>query len=292
MTRLSAAPHRTVVPAARRAEIVQIVNAAGAATVGELARALAVSPVTVHRDLQMLERDGMVQRAQGGAVSVNAASGSHIVETAWSSRLRQSPVQKARLGFASRQLVSPGDTIFVDGSSTCLALAAALEADPIPITLITDSPAIANSMLSPEIRVVTAPGYVDQELRLITGPWVLDFLAEFNFTSAFVSCAGITAGKLSTERREIRDVIQHVIAQSQAAHCLADSSKFGTTAMMTVCHVSELTTVITDGGTPQADRDTITGAGTQLVVVDDHDDGAVSSLLRSSNIWRTVFAPS
>lgn len=291
MTRTSPAPHRTVVPAARRAEIVQIVNSAGAATIGDLARVLEVSPVTVHRDLKMLEHDGMVRRAQGGAVSVNTSNRSHIVETAWSSRLRQSPEQKARLGIASRRLVSPGDTIFVDASSTCLAFAAALEADPIPVTLITDSPAIANSMFSPEIRVVTAPGYVDQELRLITGPWVLDFLAEFNFTSVFISCAGIAGGKLSTERREIRDVLQHVIAQSQSAHCLVDSDKFGTTAMMTVCNVADLTSVVTGEHIPQGERELIAAAGTDLITVDDQDDSAVSSLLRSSSIWRTAFGP-
>ena len=60
--RLSAVP-----PALRRAQMLERIQRDGGVSVAELARDHAVSAITVHRDLEQLAREGLVERVHGGA---------------------------------------------------------------------------------------------------------------------------------------------------------------------------------------------------------------------------------
>ena len=57
----------TVPPALRRAQILERIQRDGGVSVAELARDHAVSPITVHRDLEQLAREGLVERVHGAA---------------------------------------------------------------------------------------------------------------------------------------------------------------------------------------------------------------------------------
>ena len=54
-------------PALRRQQILQRIQRDGGVSVADLARDHAVSAVTVHRDLEELAREGLVERVHGGA---------------------------------------------------------------------------------------------------------------------------------------------------------------------------------------------------------------------------------
>ncbi len=93
----------------------------------------------------------------------------------------------------ARDLVEDGSTIFVDASSTGLALARALELrPPTELTLVTNSPAIALGLTADTIHVIVPPGELNQHMRVLTGRWTVDFLVELNIAVAFISAAGIT----------------------------------------------------------------------------------------------------
>ena len=53
----------------RRKAILSLISGEGSYTVGELARALAVSKMTIHRDLEMLDQQGLVKKIYGGATA-------------------------------------------------------------------------------------------------------------------------------------------------------------------------------------------------------------------------------
>jgi DeoR/GlpR family transcriptional regulator of sugar metabolism len=62
-------------PALRRAQILERIERDGGVSVADLARDHAVSPITVHRDLEQLSRDGLVVRFHGGARAASAPGG-------------------------------------------------------------------------------------------------------------------------------------------------------------------------------------------------------------------------
>ena len=175
----------------------------GGVSIAELADRHAVSTITVHRDLAELSADGLIERVHGGARAINGQASGERIETAWDGRVAQSREAKAAIAARAARLVNDNATIFLDSSSTCLALARALEADPPQmVTLVTNSPAIAFELSAESIHVIVTPGEVDQHMRLIGGRWAYEFLSELNIDVAFISAAGITLEQgLTTSRR-------------------------------------------------------------------------------------------
>ena len=99
------------------------------------------------------------------------------IETAWNARVREAAREKDAIAVRARELVEDGSTIFVDASSTGLALARALELrPPTELTLVTNSPAIALGLTADTIHVIVPPGELNQHMRVLTGRWTVDFL--------------------------------------------------------------------------------------------------------------------
>jgi DeoR/GlpR family transcriptional regulator of sugar metabolism len=259
----------------RRGQILERIRRAGGASVAELAREHGVSQITVYRDLERLAGDGLVERVHGGARALR--SDGPTIETDWTKRLRQARAAKEEIGAQAAGWVEDGSTIFVDSSTTCLALARRLERrPPKALTLVTNSPAIALELHADSVHVIVTPGEVDQNLRMIGGRWAAEFLSELNFDVAFVSAAGLTLDKgLTTTRRALADTLNAARAVSARTVGLIDSSKFGRSSLLTIAQAQELDAIVVDGGLAPETFDEYAGAGVSLVQA---DTGATASL--------------
>jgi DeoR/GlpR family transcriptional regulator of sugar metabolism len=253
-------------PVLRRARILERVQRDGSASLAELASDYAVSPVTVHRDLELLSGEGLLERVHGGA---RALPGSRPrIETSWNARVRVAGRAKDAIAVRARQLVEDGTTVFVDASSTGLALVRQLElAPPSELTLVTNSPAIAHGVSAESIHVIVAPGELNQHLRVLTGRWTVDFLAELNLATAFISAAGITLERgLTTSRKAVADTLNAAAAAAEQTVALVDSTKFRRASLLTVTSAQSLDLVITDDGLDAVAIGEYRRAGVRLVV--------------------------
>ena len=254
----------TGVPASlRRAQILERIQRDGGVTVSELARAHAVSNMTAHRDLEQLARQGLVERIRGGARARPAAQ-PH--PTAWDHRIREAAAAKAAIAEHAATLVSSGSTIFLDASSTALALAGALALDPpYELTLVTTSPMIAAQIGADTIHVVVCPGELDQHTRAITGRWTAEFIHRLNFDIAFVSAAGITldAG-LTTSRSTIAEVLRAARDAAGRTIAMVDATKFGRASLVSIAPAQELDLIVSDPGLDAAVAGEFRAAGVSL----------------------------
>jgi len=251
----------------RRARILETIQRDGGASVSELARDHGVSPITVHRDLERLARDGLIERVHGGARPPGASPMRTQVSTDWTKRLRQAWPEKQAIAARGAGYVEDGSTIFVDSSTTCLAFARHLERNPPrALTLVTNSPAIALELHAQPIHVIVTPGEVDQTLRMIGGRWAVEFLGELNIETAFISAGGLTLEHgLTTTRRSLADTLRAAMASSARTIGLIDSSKFGLSALLSIARAEDLDAVVVDAGLPQATCDEYRAAGVNLV---------------------------
>ncbi len=220
-----------------------------------LARALDVSPITVHRDLELLARDGLLERVHGGARALDntgTSGGERSVPTAFSQRAELAKAGKERIAAHAARHVVDGETVFVDASTTGLALVRHLVNEPPrELTLVTNSPAIANEVTAESIHVVVTPGELDQHLRMLAGRWTVEFLANLNFAVAFVSAAGITLEHgLTTSRRPVADVVTAARASARSVIGLLDATKFGRAALVSIMQADELDSLVTDPDLP------------------------------------------
>jgi len=255
-------------PVVRRARILERVQRDGGVSLADLASEHAVSPVTVHRDLELLSGEGLIERVRGGARSV--VDTRPPIEAGWNARVRGATREKDAIALKARTLIEDGSTIFVDASTTGMALARALELrPPAELTLVTNSPAIALGLTADSIYVIMPPGELDQHMRVLTGRWTVEFLAGLNLAVAFISAAGITLERgLTTSRAALADTLNAAADCAQKTIALLDSTKFKRTSLMTVRSVQSLNTIITDDGVDPATADEFRAAGVNLVVAE------------------------
>ena len=242
----------------------------GGVSVAELARSHDVSPITVHRDLEQLAREGLVERVHGGARMPRSPlprAQPHIV-TAWSQRVEQAGAAKAAIARHAAAMITGGSTVFLDASSTALALARRLMEDPPnELTLVTNSPAIAYEIVAEPMHVVVCPGELDQHMRMLTGRWTVEFLGELNFDVAFVSAAGLTLDQgLTTSRRPLADVVNAARASAERTVGLIDATKYGRASLLSIARAEELDAIVTDAELPVDVAEDYRAAGVRLEI--------------------------
>src|SRR3954447_5830763 len=98
----------------RRRLIAERLVERGSVSVAAIEAEFGVSPMTARRDLHELERQGIARRTHGGAVLPGLSS--H--EDSFFQRLEVAPAQKERLAAAALKLVTPGEAVFVDSSTS------------------------------------------------------------------------------------------------------------------------------------------------------------------------------
>ncbi len=259
----------TTPPALRRQQILERIQRDGGVSVADLAKDLTVSSITVHRDLEQLSRDGLVERVHGGARALaGLGPAMAIPPTGWEQRAAASRGAKAAIAAHAAREVSSGSTIFLDSSSSSLALARQLVTETATdLTLVTNSPAIAYELVDERILVIVTPGELDQHMRLLAGRWSTDFLSGLHFELAFLSCAGVTldAG-LTTSRRALADVINVARANSARTIGLIDSNKFGRSSLLTIARAEELDAVVSDEGLDEETAEEYRAAGVHLEI--------------------------
>lgn len=275
------------VPFARRRQILDLLRDNGAASIGQLAKELGVSLATVHRDLRALESESALQRVQGGAALIpQTPNPSAHIDSAWTQRLQKHGNAKLAVGFRALELVNRGDTLFLDGSTTSLAFAVAIEVANLAVTIVTTSPALAHSMTAPLVRIIVVPGQVDQELRIVCGSWSNQFLENFNFTSAFISCAGMSdEGTLYTGSHEIQVSLQLALARAQNKVCLIDASKVGRVASLKLIEAEQLDVIVVESVT-EATEQRIAAHGPRVLTA----GFTVPEVVGESAIYRDYFA--
>ncbi|MDD3776582.1 MAG: DeoR/GlpR family DNA-binding transcription regulator [Actinomycetota bacterium] len=229
--------------AERKLEIAKIINKDGRIKTSELSDMFNVSEMTVLRDLAVLEKEGVLKRVYGGALALNDSS--HEIPSKFRDRIHTA--EKDIIAAKATALVSKGDSLFLDGSTTCLALARRLKGIP-DITVITNGLEIINELKgNPEIKVVSTGGELNMLTNSFYGVLAAGLLKDINLDFCFISAAGISLDAGVTEPNPYNIFIKRsIIKNSARAVLLMDSSKFGKVTLNRVCLMADINTIITD----------------------------------------------
>ena len=123
----------SLAPPERRERIAEIVLANESVSARDLASRFDVSVMTVHRDLDELERQGVLRKIRGGATP----QPSSLFESNVRYRLATAKAEKETLARFALTLIEPGQAILLDDATTTLALARLLPGIA-PLTVITN----------------------------------------------------------------------------------------------------------------------------------------------------------
>jgi DeoR/GlpR family transcriptional regulator of sugar metabolism len=245
----------------RHRVIIEALQAKGRVGVAELSALAGVSQMTVRRDLEALEQDGLLQRVHGGAVST--ISGSY--EPPYAVRSRLGSAEKGRIGAAAAALIGPNETVIIDGGTTALAVARALRGRRQLTVCVLSVQAAAELADEPGIRVIAAGGDVRPGEQYFVGPLAERVFEDLRFDTFVMSVGGIHAEQGLTDFNPDDARVKRVaVASSRRRIVVADSSKLGRVTFAAIGPITVADVLVTDDGATEEQVGPLRRAGVQV----------------------------
>ncbi len=206
----------------------ELINNHGIMATAQLSKMLGVTEMTIRRDMQSLEEQGLIQRVHGGARSLSVT---HTVSMQQEKNMRErneNIEEKNAVGKYAAALIKDGMTIYVDGGTSTAALISYIHAEDIRI--ITNSLLAAEQCHDTNIEVYLLGGRLIQKYSMIAGPMASHDLNQFHFDIAFISCLGIDAEErfIYTAETDTAQIKKDALQNAAQAYLLADASKLHT----------------------------------------------------------------
>jgi DeoR/GlpR family transcriptional regulator of sugar metabolism len=225
--------------------------------------------MTIRRDLRDLDREGVLRRVHGGAVSSLGRS----YEPPYTIRSTRNEDPKRAIGRMAAELIIDGDSIALDVGTTTLEIAQALQGKH-NLTIITASLPIANEIVSnlsltSEVRLILTGGILRSGELSMIGNIAAQTYAEFHVDKAFIGIGGLSLENGITEYN-LEDAIvkKPLIQNARQRIVVADSSKIGRTTFASVAPLSMVDTIITDSQISEESKRALQDLGIELLIAE------------------------
>ncbi|GGZ61801.1 DeoR family transcriptional regulator [Streptomyces inusitatus] len=229
---------------ARRRRIADHVMEHGTATGAALARLTGVSLMTVHRDLDELERRGVLRRFRGGA----SALPSTVFEAGLDYRLGVNTAAKQAIARTAAKLVEPGMSVMLDDSTTVLAMARLL-VDMAPLTVVTNARRVVDVFADREgVRLIALGGEYSRTHDSFLGVPCVEAIEALSVDLVAVSTSALDARMAYHQEQDVVLVKRAMLASSASRVMLMDRTKLARTALHRLAPVSDLGHLIVDEG--------------------------------------------
>lgn len=244
----------------RQGYILRLVRERGSVTTNELVAEFGLAEDTIRKDFQSLAASGQVRRVHGGVMRIEEGV------TAFEERASSQTEEKRTLSSATLPLLEDKHVIYLDGSTTNLALAEQM--GKLSCTVITNSPAIALALCRHQgIEVSLIGGQLDHTTQVIMGADAARQVSDMNFECSILGVShlspqtGITFPS-SSESALKREVIAH----SKQVIAIATRNKLGMISAFRVADISAIDILVTN----ETDEQTLNSyedAGTKVISV-------------------------
>jgi DeoR/GlpR family transcriptional regulator of sugar metabolism len=227
----------------RRATIAEQLRVEGEASIAELAAFFGTSEMTIRRDLDLLEVEGLARRARGGAISVQSRS----FEPPVLQRAAHMAEAKRRIGAAAAALLRENETVVIDVGTTTHEMVKAIP-DDLTITAITSSLLIATALATkPSVKTIMTGGVLRLGELSLVGPRAQSAFHDLNCDTVFLGVAGVSdTNGLSEYNLDDADVKRSAVASGRRIILLADASKIGRVAFVTFAPISVVDLLVTN----------------------------------------------
>lgn len=255
-----------LVPERRRA-ITELVEQKGSVRVAALSSMFGVTEETIRRDLEELEQDGLLKRTYGGAVAVGGRGSS--LELPFARRQAAQREEKRRIGAAAASLLSDGETIALDASTTALEIVRHLHGIQ-NLTVLTNSVHVVLELAQRrDVRVICTGGSLRDASLSFVGPLADRALASYHVDKVFLSGKGFSADKGLTDSNELEVELKKRMAEA-AGEVIAvlDSSKFGYIGFCQILPPERIDKVVSDAAPPPEIRERIEEIGLEWIVAE------------------------
>lgn len=234
----------------------------GSVKSSELVEMLDVSLMTVHRDLEAMAGAGWLRRTRGGATVQRSA----LFELNFRARMNENTDAKKTIASAALALVTRGDALFLDDSTTALAFAERLGAVG-PLTVITNFRKIAEqAIVDPELDLIMLGGHYSATNDSFSGEMTVLGIESLNADFAFVSTSAVQDGGCFHQVPQSISVKRAMLAAAARKVLMIDHSKFAKRALHKFVDLSVFDAVIVDERISKGDLSALVDTGVEVIV--------------------------
>ena len=248
----------------RRNDILNWILEHGRVSVSELSEHYGVSEVTIRADLQALENQELILRTHGGAIPNKP----ELSDISLNKRIEKEVEEKSRIGQAAALRISSGETIFLDSSTTSLAIAHQL-INFTDLTIVTNSLAISQELMeSKGISILLIGGLVLRDDASTYGWPGMDILKNMTIQKGFFGAHGIDIDHGLTDLSPaVAEVKKAVLKKCQEVIAVLDATKWGKIGLASFARLPEIKIIITGQAAPERILQQVTDQGVQIYLV-------------------------
>lgn len=248
----------------RQQLILQELKENGTVKVDDLSKKLGVSPITIRRDLQLFEANGIVEKFYGGATLVEKALDD---DPSFSNSSEEYVSRKHAIAQCAASLVEDGDIIFINSSSTALLILEYLEDKHV--TVVTNNGKALQISSSPNIDLVLTGGEVNRRKLCMVGDYATHLLSRISADKCFLGVSGVSANLgISTSVLQETTINSMMLKKCNGPTIiLADSSKVGKNHNFLIGEINRISYLITDSNADSKELGLIKDKGIEVLTV-------------------------
>ena len=220
----------------RANRIMALLRQNGTVQASQISELLQVSLVTVRKDLQRMEDEGLLRRTHGGAairgMEANPDPRTKVMD---------------RIAEAAAAQIHDGDCVIMNAGNTTLLTARKLLGRK-NVTIITNSIAIARELVQQtSIKLIFLGGEVNAEAVFTYGWDAVTQLEQYKANKLIMSASGLSCSTgLTTRHMEAADLLRKMIARTETMIVVADDTKIGFESFYHVGDLSAVDMLITN----------------------------------------------
>ena len=242
--------------------IAETVNRDGFVTVDGLAEVFAVSRMTIHRDLDELQRRSVLRKVRGGASAHRSAQ----FESDLPFRSKSAMAEKKAIAKAAATLASEGDVLIIDDSTTAFEVLPHI-VGTVPVTIITNFlPVIQEVGGRPDVNLIALGGEYVPRYGAFLGLVCEKALSELYADVLFASTSALRELDVYHQDQRVVSSKRAMMRAAQKRVLMLDHTKVGQGALHRLGSVAEFTHVVVDDQVDPAVVNTISEAGVEIIV--------------------------
>jgi DeoR family transcriptional regulator, fructose operon transcriptional repressor len=212
----------------------------------DITDAFQVSAITARRDLDQLEKEGLLVRTHGGAIKQPQVAGKKKLFS-YDEKAVTNKERKEYIGGLAAKLIQEGDVIFIDSGSTLFHLVEYLKKFE-HLIVITNSLPVASELLGhPNVGINLIGGEVDHERKAVYGLVAASTLEHYHVNKAFIGADGVSLQRgLTTYDEKEAAISRKIAATADEVYLLSDSSKIEKNSFVKFAPLSILKALVTD----------------------------------------------
>ena len=201
--------------------ILELLEKQQTVSISQLCEKLGISEATARRDLTALDRQGRLTKVHGGAVALRETVQSGSDEPDFVTKSKLHIDEKERIARYAAAQVNDDDFVFLDAGTTGITC--------------------ARRLVEMGLRAYVVGGLLKPGTEAIVGGVALEGLQGYHFTKAFLGANGVTVKEgVTTPDTEEARIKAKAVEQAYMTYVLADSSKFGKAAAVTICPMNKV----------------------------------------------------